>query len=348
MNITVLIDSIVRQVTVLIAQLATVGGTRSPVAHLANQVFVQLARELESQGVSRKVSADMFGMALRAYVRKVRRLSEAESEPGITLWRAVLEFVRGEKLVARRRLLERFGRDDELSLSGVLHDLTRNGLIFASGAAEHAVYRAASDEELGEFARLSPEQGLEELAWVLAYREGPLADDELAARLGRTPEDVGPVLERLLLDGRVQRRKDGRLVALDCVVPLGATAGWEAAVFDHVQAVVQTICQRLRQSTGAEGAHASDAPIGGSTYSFDVWAGHPLEADVKRTLGELRERLGELRRRVDDHNRSAGLPAAYQQVVTYLGQCILDRDRDGLEADDEKEGAPAARDGERL
>jgi hypothetical protein len=52
------------------------------VAHLANQVFVQLARELESQGVSRKVSADMFGMALRAYVRKLRRLSEAESQPG--------------------------------------------------------------------------------------------------------------------------------------------------------------------------------------------------------------------------------------------------------------------------
>jgi hypothetical protein len=103
MNITVLIDSIVRQVTVLIAQLATAGGVRAPVAHLANQVFVQLARELESQGVSRKVSADMFGMALRAYVRKVRRLSEAESEPGITLWQAVLEFIRAQNMVPRSR-----------------------------------------------------------------------------------------------------------------------------------------------------------------------------------------------------------------------------------------------------
>src|SRR5688572_14925499 len=229
MNGQLLIDAVVQQVTVLIAQLATSGGVRAPVAHLANQVFVQLARELESQGVSRKVSADMFGMALRPYVRKVRRLSEAESEPGITLWRAVLEFVRNEKLIPRRRVLERFGRDDELSLSAVLHDLTRNGLIFASGAAEHAVYRAASDEELGELARLSPEQGLEELAWVLAYREGPIRDDELATRLGRSPEDVRPVLDRLLLDGRVQRTKDQRLIALDCVVPLGAAAGWEAA-----------------------------------------------------------------------------------------------------------------------
>src|SRR4051812_20001052 len=46
MNLSVLIDSIVRQVTVLIAQLATAGGVRAPVAHIANQVFVQLAREL--------------------------------------------------------------------------------------------------------------------------------------------------------------------------------------------------------------------------------------------------------------------------------------------------------------
>src|SRR6187431_200948 len=99
MNVQVLIDSIVRQVTVLIAQLATSGGVRAPLAHVANQVFLDLANELETQGVSRKVSADMFGMALRAYIRKVRRLSEAESEPGITLWRAVLEFVRNEKLV---------------------------------------------------------------------------------------------------------------------------------------------------------------------------------------------------------------------------------------------------------
>ena len=71
MNAQILIDSIVRQVTVLIAQLATSGGIRAPLSHVANQVFVDLARELEEQGVSRKVSADMFGMALRAYIRDV-------------------------------------------------------------------------------------------------------------------------------------------------------------------------------------------------------------------------------------------------------------------------------------
>ena len=41
MNTPLLIDSIVRQVTVLIAQLGTAGGLRAPMAHLANQVFLQ-------------------------------------------------------------------------------------------------------------------------------------------------------------------------------------------------------------------------------------------------------------------------------------------------------------------
>jgi hypothetical protein len=344
-NVNVLIDSIVRQVTVLIAQLATIGGIRAPVAHLANQVFVGLALELESQGVSRKVSADMFGMALRAYVRKLRRLSEAESAPGFTLWQAVLDFIRGQKMVARARVLERFARDDETSLLGVLHDLIQSGLVFSSGAGDHSVFRAASEEELGELGRISSEEGLDELAWVLVYREGPLSEAELAARVSRSMHELKAPLERLIADGRVQRTRDGGLSALDFVVPLGASAGWEAAVFDHLQAVVQTICQRLQQATASEPTRAPPACIGGSTYSFDVWPGHPLEAEVQRQLQELRTRLGELRVRVDGHNKKTRLPCEYEQVVTYVGQCILPREREAASSQDAS-GSQRAEDSE--
>jgi hypothetical protein len=88
MNVRILIDSIVRQTTVLIAQLATSGGVRAPLAHVANQVFLELTRELDAQGVSRKVSADMFGMALRSYLRRIQGLSESSTERGRTLWRS--------------------------------------------------------------------------------------------------------------------------------------------------------------------------------------------------------------------------------------------------------------------
>ncbi len=322
MNAQVLIDSIVRQVTVLVAQLATSGGIRAPLAHVANQVFLDLARELQEQGVSRKVSADMFGMALRAYIRKVRRLGEAQSERGRTLWLAVLDFVRAEKLVNRERVLSRFDADGELQVTAVLHDLTESGLLFCSGSGKAAAYRAASDEDLDRLMQLTDDAGLDELGWVLIYREGPLTDARLQELLGRSPGATAQLVQRLLDDGRVQRQA-GQLVARDFVVPLGASAGWEAAVFDHLQAVVQTVCQRLRQTS----FDAEAGPlVGGSTYSFDVWPGHPLEKVVKAQLGEIRKQLGALRQQVERHNNQAdGVPQDYQQVVTYVGQCFLER-----------------------
>ena len=120
--------------------------------------------------------------------------------------------------------------------------------------------------------------------------------------------------------------------AVDFVIARGAAAGWEAAVFDHVQAVVQTICQRLQRAPASQPDKAAASreameTVGGSTYSFDLGAGHPLEAEVKGQLEALRQRLGELRTRVEAHNRQAGLPAEYEQVVTYVGQCILEREQ---------------------
>ena len=76
-----LIDAIVHQTTVLIAGVSTAAGIRAPLAHVADQVFVDLSRAIEEQGVGRKVAADMFGLALRTYQKKVQRLSESSSAP---------------------------------------------------------------------------------------------------------------------------------------------------------------------------------------------------------------------------------------------------------------------------
>lgn len=324
MNALVLIDSVVRQVTVLIGQLATSGGIRAPLAHLANHVFLELATELEAQGVSRKVSADMFGMALRAYIRKVGRLREGQTEQGRTLWQAVLDFIRHERLVTRDRLLERFARDGDREVSGVLRDLIDSGVVFCSGSGRSAVLRVATDDELGELSQLTETNGLDELAWVLTYRHGPVTAADLAKLLRRDLDRATEILERLGAAGRVHRTPSGAWAAQDFVIPLGSSSGWEAAVFDHLQAVVQTICQRLRQVS----FDTEQGPtVGGSTYSFDVWPGHPLEEEVKQQLTSLRQRLGDLRQRVDAYNREQGLPDEHQQVITYVGQCVMDRER---------------------
>jgi hypothetical protein len=325
LNTRLLIDSIVRQVTVLIAQLATSGGVRAPVAHLANQVFFELARELEAQGVSRKVSADMFGMALRGYQRKLQRLAEGQTDPGRTLWQAVLDFVIDGRLVQRSAIQRRFKRDDQQQISAVLHDLKESGLIFSSGHGEEAVYRASTDDELGLMSRLKGEQGIEELAWGIIYREGPIDVDRLSGRLGRSSADTLRWVDALVDTGRACRRADGLLYAEQFVLPLGSDAGWEAAVFDHVQAVVQTICQRLRLV-----GEPSDMTrnIGGSTYSYEVSANHPLHDEVVGLLEELRTRAGALRQRVDEYNR-AHPGERPLRVVTYLGQCVLESDVGG-------------------
>lgn len=323
MHARLLIDAIVRQTTVLIAQLATSGGVRAPLAHIANQVFLDLAAELDAQGVSRKVSADMFGMALRAYIRKVRRLSEGRTERGKMLWQAVLELIKKEELVTKERVLERFKLDGELEVSAILHDLSESGLVFCSGSGSGAVYRAATDAELGRLSQLSGDRGLDELAWVTVFRHGPLSVAELSEHLSKDPAETQTLVDRLVEAGRVRTDASGMLHAPEFVIPLGSSIGWEASVFDHLQAVVQTICQRLREASERT---SPSGVVGGSTYTFDVWEGHPLEGEVKAELGALRARLGALRERVEATNARLGVPPRYEQVVTYVGQCVLGRE----------------------
>lgn len=138
MTLELLIHSIVRQTTILIAQLATSGGTRAPLAQVADQVFLDLVRELERQGVSRRVSADMFGLGLRTYQRKIQRLGESRTDRGRSLWEAVLEFIQEGEGVTRSEVLRRFRHDDEGSLKGVLRDLTESGLVFTAGSGRGA------------------------------------------------------------------------------------------------------------------------------------------------------------------------------------------------------------------
>ena len=318
----VLIDNIVRQTTILIAQLATSGGVRSPLARIADQVFLDLARELDAQGISRKVSADMFGLALRSYRRRVRQLSESSTERGRSLWEAVLAYLSQGKLVTRGEVLERFDRDEEALVKGVLNDLCETGLVFRTGVATGAAYRAATQEELADLRHRS--EGLLELVWMLIYRDGPIAEDELARRTSLDADALKACLGELVASGRAQQGEEGRYDARTLVLPLGSSAGYEAALFDHYQAVVRTLCTRL-QATGDATRHSE---TGGSTYSFTVWPGHPLEDEVRGLLREYRERHTELRERLEAYNLEQAVPEQHQRVTAYGGLCILDEERD--------------------
>ena len=320
MDIKLLIDAIVRQTTVLIAQLATAGGFRAPLAHIADQVFRDLARSLQEQGISRRVSADMFGMALRAYVRKVQRLGESTTFRGQSLWESILAFIGEHGLVTRREVLDRFHRDDETLVRGVLRDLVESGLMFLSGTGDDAVFRTATDDELRD-ARRRLGDGTDELLWAIIYREGPLGLPELRARSGLGAEELQACIERLTAAARIHSSDDGAFSASEFLVPLDSEAGWEAAIFDHYHALVRTLCCRL--SPDPQLASLPNESIGGSTYTFDVWPGHPLYEEVLASLAHMRRTQSELRKRVEAHNALHGVPDPFLQVVSYMGQSVL-------------------------
>lgn len=337
MNVQLLIDSIVRQTTVLVAQLATSGGLRAPLAHVANRVFLDLATELERQNVSRKVSADMFGLALRGYQRRIRRLTESSTERGRSLWEAVLDYVGSGSVRTRAQIMGRFSGDEEALVRGVLRDLSDSGLVFCSGTGPGAVYRGTTAEEMNEVRDALGREGFDEFVWLTVFRNRPIPRARLGQLVGGKADELDAALARLVADGRLSEQIEGEqrvFTSGEFVIALGESVGWTAAVLDHFQAVVTTICSKLRTGTSD-----ADDRTGGSTYTFTIWSGHPFEDDVGGELSRYRERQTALRAKVDEYNRKHGIPTDHVEVISYAGQSVVarehDEDREAADDDDD-------------
>jgi hypothetical protein len=322
-NPRLLIDAIVQQTTVLIAQLSTAAGLRSPLAHVADQVFLSLAQEIERQGVSRKVVADMFGLALRTYQRKVQRLEESESASGRTLWEAILEYVTEHAPVRRERVLERFRNDEELAVTAVINDLVTTGLVYSAGRGDSAVYGITSDADRKALSSDDATDALALLLWGTVFRSPGISTSALVGSTRTDEPLVRAALGRLLADGRVVRdgdTDDAPLRSAAFVIPLGAAQGWEAAVFDHYQALANGISSNLQQR--AKGVPPNDL-TGGTTLHFGIHPGHPFEAHVLGTLRRVREQLNASWNEVAAYNRDHPMAdEAATRVTFYFGQSV--------------------------
>ncbi len=246
-NVRLLIDAVVRQTMVLVAELATSGGLRAPLSHVAGQAFLELARELENQGVGKKVSADMFGMALRTYQRRTQRLSQSLTDRGRSLWEATLEFIEQSGVARRNDILRRFRYDDEPSLRGVLRDLTDSGLVFSSGSGSNQAFRVATEDEAKALKRGSDSAGLEAFVWSIVYRAGSLTADDLSERTSLSLAELQPMVESLIAAGNVVRSStDPQLLeGKNLVLGFDDPTGWEGSVLDHFTALAQTIVRKL-------------------------------------------------------------------------------------------------------
>jgi len=86
-------------------------------------------------------------------------------------------------------------------------------------------------------------------------------------------------------------------------------------MLDHFQALVKTLCARLRGEGDAKSS-------GGSTYSFDVSPEHPLAARVYGTLERVRTELSQLRAEVERYNAEHPSEPATELVTIYVGQHV--------------------------
>jgi hypothetical protein len=318
-----LIDLIMQQTTVLIAQLSTAAGVRAPLAHVADQVFLDLSSAIEAQGKSKKVVADMFGLALRGYQKKVARLAGETQRLQKTLSEALIEFVDEQCSVSKSRIRARFAADGEREVLGVLRDLVGNGTLYCTGRGEGTVYGLTSPADLKALSAESASQALENLVWLRLSRGGATSIPELSSELRATPEAISDAVHALLEHGRVHTRDGEGMLEYEAGpvhIPVGSSGGWEAALFDHFYAVTRALAAKVSRGLTRSSAHDL---IGGSTLIFEVHPGHPYYAEVTSLLVRVREEVNAVWHRVRAHNEA--FPPVEQnktRVTFYFGQNV--------------------------
>lgn len=323
MNTVVLIDLVVHQTMVLIAQLATSAGRRTPLSNLAEQVFDDLVGALRQQGVGAKVIADMFGMALSTYHARRRRLAAGKTQSDRSLWEAVWAHLHAKRTASQAEVLIAFSDDDESTVRAVLHDLVDSGLAYRSGRGNEAMYRARDEFE----GRSEADEEWETWSLLTLLTVNRLKEptrDTVAEELRVDVERVAPILDRLEAENRIRAIpvEGGEPVygAPTAVIPLGHAEGWEIGLFDHFRAMVSAMVQKL---DGGSHSSAAKDRVGGSTYGFELWDGHPYAVEVESLLDETRKRISALRTQVDTYNDAgSGGARGRRRVTFYFGQGI--------------------------
>ena len=333
-----LIDAIMRQTTVLLAALSTAAGIRAPLAHIADQIFLELSREIESQGVSRKVVADMFGLALRSYQRRVQRIASSARERNRSLWEGVYQLVCDLESAGRPEIERAFPEDSSEDVGAVLHDLVSSGLLMADRRSVNARYSAPkADDPAGQTDR-GPE-AIALMVWAAVYRKGAQTPSELASTLGLAAERVEEAVAKLVAKGRIRWNADRSALQADTfVVPLGAEQGWAAAVLHHFGAVASALATKVSLGPNAQ---ANDR-VGGATLAFDVRAGHPYEEEIYGLLERVRTDVNALWSKVAAHNKAHPIPDADKFKVTfYFGQTVDQVEEPGETAADGPGAGPS-------
>jgi hypothetical protein len=200
----------------------------------------------------------------------------------------------------------------------VLKDLVDTGLVYRTGRGDSSRYQAAEESE-----PVSSMEAADQLVWLSVHRLGPITANELAHALSLDAHLVAQATERLVDAGSIRRHPTATdaFESDGCVMALDDPKGWEAAVFDHYQAMVAALCTKLR--LGKTRASAADC-VGGSTFSFRVWPGHEHYDEATGVLAQFRARSSDLRNKIAAYNQTHHEPEEGSvKVVVYAGQTVI-------------------------
>jgi hypothetical protein len=158
----------------------------------------------------------------------------------------------------------------------------------------------------------------------MIYRQSGVTRAALAEQLAVEAEDLEQCLSQLEEQGQVERSGVGAEAtyrAKEVVVPVDAEHGWEAAVFDHFQAVVRAIGHKVRRGRPRS---VQDDVVGGATLGFDLCEGHPHLEETLALLRTVRAQVNELWTKVESYNAQHPIDESDKvEVSFYFGQSVV-------------------------
>ena len=135
--------------------------------------------------------------------------------------------------------------------------------------------------------------------------------------MGLSAEQADAVVGSLLKQGRISAVGDGYRTDV-VTIPVGESRGWEAAVFDHYQAMVTAIGKKVTAPRSSQGD-----VVGGATLAFDVYDQHPHRERVYGLLAEVRGQVNEQWNDVRQYHQEHPVPDEQKHRVSfYFGQSV--------------------------
>ena len=320
MNFAGLQARVVPLVAELFATLAAQNPLRMHFADIAGKTLLDIVENLRDTGVSQEAIAASLGLTITGYRAKMRRLraahragAERTEDEARTLLERVYAFVDDHaEPVFENAVLAHFRGIKVDSIRGVLQFLVRSGVLKRVADQGDRRYQAVTHVPAGQ-----PSQ--RDVA-VALYRDGPLTVAEVAQRLELSEAQCAAFIDTLEAEGRLTRgERAGAPVwtATAYHIPLDASEGYEAAIWDHLAAVIRAICKKLR--LGRHGASLPDK-TGGATFTFRIPEDHPLYDEVSDYLAESRVKFEDWLAQTYAIEAQADTPM--REVTVYVGQIV--------------------------